>query len=300
MSRKILFFINPISGTKSKLPLEKNIVSRCAEKGISFEILHTTKEGNYDFLKEKIQKEGITDVVICGGDGSLSPIIASLLQSDVNMGILPLGSGNGLARAAGIPQSVHKALDIIFHGKAQYVDAILINNQLSCHLSGLGFDAQVAHDFSKQKNRGLHSYVKQVFKNFLKTTFWNFEIEIGGKVFKEQAFCVCIANSNQFGNNFTIAPKASLTDGLLDIIIVKKTSKPMMLFEIVKQVLAGKIKRIDEKGLGKKNIFYFQAKQLKIKNPDNAPMHIDGDPNASAPEFFIEVLPSAYRLIQGV
>lgn len=299
MSRKILFFINPVSGTKNKSQLEKNILTRCTARKISFEILHTSADGNYNFLKDKIEKDSITDVVICGGDGTLSPIIANLLNTEVNVGILPLGSGNGLARAAGIPNSIPKAFEIIFEGKASKADAFLINQQLSCQLAGLGFDAQVAHDFSKQKKRGLNTYIKQVFKNFLSTKTWLFEIEINGKVFKEDAFCVCVANSNQFGNNFTIAPKASLSDGLLDIIIVKKSSKPIVVFEIIKQVLSGKIKSINERGLEQKNILYFQAKQLTIKNINIAPLHIDGDPAATASEFLIEVLPSAYKLIQG-
>lgn len=298
MSRKILFFINPISGAKSKLQLEKKIIAKCAGKNIFFDILFTSADGNYDFLKDKIEKEEISDLIICGGDGSLSPVISSLLNTKINIGILPLGSGNGLARAAGIPKSIDKAFDIIFNGKASCVDAFLINNRLSCQLSGLGFDAQVAYDFSRQKKRGLNTYIKQAFKNFLSAKTWHFEIEIEGRIFNVEAFCVCVANSNQFGNNFKIAPKASLSDGLLDVIILKKTSKPIALLELVKQVLSGKIKSIKEKGLHKKNVLYFQTNQLKIKNSSRAPLHIDGEPTPTSTEFSIEVLPSAYRLIQ--
>jgi YegS/Rv2252/BmrU family lipid kinase len=298
MSRKILFFINPISGTASKLRLEKKIIKKCTERNIAFEILFTSKDGNYIFLKNKIEKEGITDIVICGGDGSISPIISSLLNTKINIGILPLGSGNGLATAAGIPKSLDKAFEIIFIKNASCVDAFLVNNRLSCQITGLGFDAQVAYDFSLQKKRGLNTYIKQFFKNFFSAKTWHFEIEIEDRFFKEEAFCVCIANSNQFGNNFKIAPKASLSDGLLDIVIMKKTSKPMVLFELVKQVLSGEIKNIKEKDLHKQNVLYFQARQLKIKNIDMAPLHIDGDPVLSAEEFSIKVLPSAYRLIQ--
>lgn len=298
MSRKILFFINPISGTASKLRLEKKIIKKCTERNIAFEILFTSKDGNYTFLKNKIEKEGITDIVICGGDGSISPIISSLLNTKINIGILPLGSGNGLATAAGIPKSLDKAFEIIFDKNASCVDAFLVNNRLSCQITGLGFDAQVAYDFSLQKKRGLNTYIKQFFKNFFSAKTWHFEIEIEDRFFKEEAFCVCIANSNQFGNNFKIAPKASLSDGLLDIVIMKKTSKPMVLFELVKQVLSGEIKNIKEKDLHKQNVLYFQARQLKIKNIDMAPLHIDGDPVLSAEEFSIKVLPSAYRLIQ--
>ncbi|MEO5649433.1 MAG: YegS/Rv2252/BmrU family lipid kinase [Ginsengibacter sp.] len=298
MSRKILFFINPVSGTKSKEQLEKKIITKCTEKSILFEILFTSPDGDYTFLKNKIEKDGITDVVICGGDGSISPIISSLLDTKINIGILPLGSGNGLATAAGIPKSIDKAFEIIFRGNASLTDVFLINNRLSCQLSGLGFDAKVAYDFSLQKKRGLNTYIKQAFKNFFSAKTWLFEIEIEGHIFKEEAFCVCIANSNQFGNNFKIAPKASLSDGLLDIVIMKKTSKPNVLLGLIKQVLSGEIKSIKEKDLHKKNVLYFQAGKLKIKNVEAAPLHIDGEPSLTSKEFFIKILPSAYSLLQ--
>src|SRR5665213_2363060 len=122
MSRKILFFINPISGTqKSKLQLEQKLIQKCEEKNISFEILLTSKDGDYNFLHDKVKSEEITDIAICGGDGSLSPIISSVLNVPVNIGIIPLGSGNGLARTAGIPNSVDKAIDLLFTGNSKSV-----------------------------------------------------------------------------------------------------------------------------------------------------------------------------------
>ena len=298
MGRNILFCINPVSGTKSKKRLEDIIFSRCEQENIHCTILPTSAEGDYHFLKDKISNEGITDVVICGGDGSLSPIISHLLHTDVNIGILPLGSGNGLARTAGISPSLDKALDTIFYGTAHYVDAILINGHLSCQLSGLGFDAQVAEDFSKHKQRGLNTYIKEVFKNLFTTKTWPFEITIDGKVLNEDAFCVCIANSNQFGNNFTIAPKASLSDGLLDVVVLKKTSKPLVIYEVMKQVLTGEILNVRARDLENRKVLYFQTNKLYIKNKGNAPLHIDGDPKPTAADFQIETIPSAYRLLQ--
>ena len=298
MSRKILFFINPISGTKSKLHLENKIIKKCGEKNIPFEILFTSKEGDYDFLHDKIDREGITDIAICGGDGSISLIVSSILNIPVNVGIIPLGSGNGLARTAGIPKSVDKAIDVILTGKASYIDAFLINNRLSTHVCGLGFDAKVAHDFSKQKKRGLNSYTKLAIKNFLSARTFNFTIEAETNKFNVEAFLICIANSNQFGNNLKIAPKASICDGLLDIVIVKKTSKPQVVLSFVKQILSGKTESLFSKNIHKKNILYFQTKKITIGNLQLALLHIDGDPAQTSPKFSIEILPSAYKLIQ--
>ena len=298
MTRKILFFINPVSGTKSKIQLEKKIVEGCIEKNIGYEFLLTAEDGNYSFLREKIGIDEITDIVICGGDGSISPVIASLLNLKVNIGIIPLGSGNGLALTAKIPRSVNKALEIIFTGKASCIDAFLINGKLGCMLCGIGLDAQVAYDFSLQKKRGLSTYIRQSFKNFLSASPYPFELKIKETDLYVDAFFICIANSNQFGNNFTIAPKASLSDGLLDIIVVKKMSKPRILWSVIKQMEAGKIRSHEEKKFHTKDILYFQTDKIQIINPGLAPLHIDGDHTQTYKEFNIEILPAAFRLIQ--
>ena len=298
MSRKILFFINPVSGTKNKLRLEERIIQKCKEKSILFEILFTSKDGNYQFLHDKIKNEAITDIAICGGDGSLSPIISSVLNVPVNIGIIPLGSGNGLARTAGIPNSVDKAIDIIFTGKSKYADVFLINKKLSVHVSGLGFDAKVAHDFSEGEARGLHAYTKIAIKNFLSAKTYPFTIEVDEKKMNVDAFFISIANSNQFGNNFKVAPKASICDGLLDIIVLQKTNKAKAVLSFAQQIISGRVHNFSVSELQKKNILYFQTQKIKIENPAFAPLHIDGDPAETRKEFSIEILPSAYKLIQ--
>lgn len=298
MSRKILFFVNPISGVKSKLSLEEKIIQKCEGKNISFEILFTSKDGDYDFLRDKIERENITDIAICGGDGSIAPIVSSILNIPVNIGIIPLGSGNGLARTAGIPKSIDKSIEIVLKGNSIYTDAFLINDKLSTHLCGLGFDAKIADDFSKQKIRGLHTYTKLALKNFLSAKTYSFAIEANEKKFNVDAFLICIANSNQFGNNFKIAPKASICDGLLDIVILKETSKPAIVLSFIKQLISGQVKNISSKNFNKKNILYFQTKKIKIKNPHLAPLHIDGDPAETFKEISIEILPGAYKLVQ--
>lgn len=298
MSRKIIYFINPISGTRGKKVLIKKIEEKTALQNIPFEILTTNESGNYFFLKEKISRENITDIVICGGDGTVSQVAGTLLDEDVNIGIIPMGSGNGLALAAKIPRQIDKALEIIFKGKASYIDSFFINDKFSCMLCGLGFDAQVAHDFAQQQNRGLASYIKQTITNFIKVRPWKFEITNKGKSFSTSAYFISIANSNQFGNQFTIAPMASLNDGLLDIIVVKKMSKPMFLWAVLKQVLYGKIKDHEEKTFHKKDVLYFQTDKLIIHNTDAAPLHIDGDPCPTSKRFMIEIIPGAFKLIQ--
>jgi YegS/Rv2252/BmrU family lipid kinase len=297
MSRKILFFINPVSGTTSKLNLEKKIEEKCPDNNVSFEILLTSATGDYDFLRDKIKTDFITDVVICGGDGSIRPIVSHLLNIDVNIGIIPLGSGNGLAKTAGIPSNIDSAFKTIFIGKTLVCDAFSVNKNLSCHVCGLGYDALVAHEFSKQKKRGLSSYTKIAIKNFFEAKTYRFSIEADGEEFETEAFLLCVANSNQFGNNLKVAPKASLCDGLLDIVVLKRTGKPQIVFSFVKQILWGNTRKITDKDFHDRNVLYFQASKIKIENLDNAPFHIDGDPEETSKEFLIETLPSAYKLI---
>src|SRR6476661_5928389 len=131
MERKLLYLINPISGTKRKPLLKKTIEQKTKEKRLSFEIIETRSDGDYSFLKKKIADEKITDVVVCGGDGSVSTITSYLLDVNVNVGIVPTGSGNGLALAAGIPYATEPALKIIFDGHSSFVDGFSINNKFS-------------------------------------------------------------------------------------------------------------------------------------------------------------------------
>jgi YegS/Rv2252/BmrU family lipid kinase len=297
MQRRFIYFINPISGTKGKIVLLELIKKSTAEKNIPFEILHTNAEGDYTYLHQKIAEEKITDVIVCGGDGTVNQIGNALQGLDVNMGIIPMGSGNGLAFAAKIPKQMNKALDIIFKGNAIYIDSFYINKKFSCMLCGLGFDAQVAHDFAKQKKRGLATYVKQSTKNFIGAKPYSFGLSVNGDAFTTEAFFISIANSNQFGNNFTIAPQASLHDGLLDIVIVNKMSKMRMLWNVLKQIRKGEVRPYEDKKYHRTDIGYFQTKKLLIKNPGQAPLHIDGDPAVTAAEFEIEIIENAFRLL---
>lgn len=298
MARKIIYFINPVSGTKGKEQVIKLIEKKTSSQGIPFEIMHTNAQGDYFFLKQKIEEENITDIVVCGGDGTVSQVAASLIDEPVNIGIIPLGSGNGLALAAKIPKNPSKALDIIFNGKASYIDSFFINQTFSCMLCGLGFDAQVAHDFAVQGKRGLMTYIKQTISNYFSAKPYSFDIVNQGKSFNTDAYFISIANSNQFGNNFTIAPQASLNDGLLDVVIVRKMSKLKLLWVVFKQIRNGQIEEYNELTVLHRDILYFQTPRLIIHNLEGAPLHIDGDPAETTRKFSVQIIPQAFKLIQ--
>jgi YegS/Rv2252/BmrU family lipid kinase len=298
MPGKIIYLINPISGTKKKAQVKELISRKTREQGIPFDILTTKADGDYDFLRKKVKEEEITDVVICGGDGTVSSVVKALQKIRVNIGIIPMGSGNGLAFAAKIPKQISRALEIIFKGKSYATDAFYINDKFSCMLCGIGFDALVAHEFAKQKKRGLQTYIRVSALNFFKAKPYSFEIKLKDGLLKTEAFFICIANSNQFGNHFTIAPKASLNDGLLDIVIVKKMNKLLLPFSVLYQLSGSNAMQPVSDYAKNKNILYLQTDQLIIRNLSNAPIHIDGDPQDTSPEFSIRIIKNCFRLLR--
>lgn len=298
MSRKISFLVNPISGNTKKDDLLKFIHAELQGKDLEFEFLFTNVNGNYDDIVDRIAKDGITDIVMIGGDGTVNQVVNALREQPVQFGIIPLGSGNGLALAAGIPKKPQEAISLILKGEAKPVDAFMVNDQFSCMLSGIGFDAQVAHDFATKASRGLMTYTQQSLINYFKAQPYQFEIVLENFSFFTDAYFISIANGNQFGNNVTIAPKANLNDGLLDVVVVQKMNKAKMPFAILKQI-RGNNKLMDlVENMGKNNILYFQTNALTIRNLKYAPFHIDGEPVDTAAAFNIQIIPSCFRLIQ--
>jgi diacylglycerol kinase (ATP) len=298
--RKFLLLYNPISGkgdTSGILAAYENIQKKY--KQYSFFTHVTDSEAIYKEAKEIIAKESITDVIIAGGDGTVSQVVNALHTLPVQFGIVPRGSGNGLAFAAGIPKGYAASLGFIMENSiSKPTDAFLINNQFACMLAGLGFDAQVAADFADSPARGLSTYIKVTIKNYLKSKSYLFTINAKDVQIELQSFFISIANSNQFGNKFTIAPKAMLDDGLLDIVIVSKMNKLNFLLKVMQQVTGyNKLMHIEEVDPNK-SIVYFQTNEVTIGNPNKAPLHIDGETVTTAENLAVKILPHFFKLIR--
>lgn len=297
MRRNIIFLVNPISGGSKKDNVLKEIEKVAKEKDLDYKILPTNAEGDYEFLKHRIAKEKITDIVIIGGDGTVNQVTNALRGTNVRFGIIPFGSGNGLAFSAGIPKKPMQAFEHILNAKTKPVDAFFINDHYSCMLSGIGFDAKVAHDFAAKTSRGLITYTQQTIINYFKAQPYQFEITINGFSFFTEAFFISIANSNQFGNNFTIAPHANLSDGLLDVVVVQKMNKARLPFAVLRQLRGNnKLQQLVD-DISKKSVLNFQTTGLTIKNLKLAPLHVDGEPRKTDGEFKIEVLKHSFDLI---
>ncbi len=298
MERKIIYLINPIAGTLKKDKIRSLVERETALRNIPYQVFSTNATGNYELIRELILQENYTDVVMLGGDGTVNQVTGFLRHTGVRFGVIPAGSGNGLARAANIPTRLKSALQIVFEGHARPVDAFTVNGAYSCMLSGIGFDAQVAHDFAQKSTRGLFTYTQQSIINFFKANPYQFELTIDQFSFFTDAFFISIANSNQFGNNAIIAPQASLSDGMLDIVIVQKMNKAKLPFALLRQMRGNNQLQQLVEDMSNKSVIYFQTPALTIRNPKLAPLHIDGEPRDTVEELKIEIIRDAFLLIQ--
>ncbi len=297
MQHSILYIINPISGKGNKQTLQATIELETKQAEHSFEIFPAVFSGDYSFLDKLIEAKKFTRIIIAGGDGTVNQVINSLKKHKLPFGIIPCGSGNGLAFSAGIPKNIPAALAIGFSGNSEWTDAFNINGQFACMLCGVGFDAQVAHDFALDEKRGLITYIKKIVQNFFIAKPYHFILKLGDKTIDLEAYFISVANSNQFGNNFTIAPKASLTDGLLDVVIVTQQTKLNLLLQTLMQVSGFNQLQKSEEINKDTSVVYFQTKGIEIINSNAAPLHIDGEPVKSVEKIDIQIQPKSFQLI---
>ena len=298
MKRRILYIVNPIAGNGSCTSLKELIQKHTEEAAIPYEITASSKDSDYRSLANKVAQENFTDIVIAGGDGTVSQAIAGLRATGKRFAILPCGSGNGLARAAGIPLSIPKALSLLFNGEAKLTDGMLVNGKFACMLCGLGFDAAVAHSFSKQPTRGLTTYVKETIRAFSQASPYHFKIHTDHHSLETNCLMISVANANQYGNNVTIAPKAKLDDGLLDVVIMADQSKLSLLIKTIRQLFGTQAVMLPDGNSPQQKLLYWQVKNIRIENCSAAPLHIDGDPATEVNEVNFEILPQAFSLIR--
>jgi diacylglycerol kinase (ATP) len=278
MKRRYFFVINPKAGTRSKDGLETYLQQEATKDGVEFHIFHTAQATNPYSLQHMAEEFDATDVIACGGDGTVNLVAAAVKHTRMNLGIIPVGSGNGLGRTANLPMKPSHALDIIRAGKVIKADTFSVNRHFACMLAGIGLDAAVAERFALSSTRGLMTYTTQTLIEFFKAHPYQFEICIDDFSFFTDAFFVSVANSNQFGNNVTIAPLASISDGLLDVVIVQKMSKAELPFALLRQLRGNNKLRDLAAAVGKQHVLYYQAKNVQVRNLQLAPLHIDGDP----------------------
>lgn len=289
LKKKILFLINPISGGKSKVLVPDYIQQVLDLSKFDYEYLFTERVGHARELALEAVKAGVERVVAVGGDGTINEVASALVGSSVSMGIVPMGSGNGLATALGISRNPKKAIEQLNTAVSHVVDSGSINGHPIFNVSGMGFDAEISARFAEDTGRGLWGYVRITLSTIFTYVPETYTLALNGEVFSRQAFMISLANSTQFGNNAHISPEASITDGLLDICVVK----PFPLYKF--PVLAY---RLFSKSAHKSSfIEIYRCKEAHITRSNEGPVHLDGEPLVLGKDLHIQVHPGSLHLL---
>ena len=288
-NKKVLFIINKFSGTGYKSSVEGEIIRTCSNLDIEPFIEFTTRPGHATEIAKSASTMAASAVFAVGGDGTLNEVAKGLIGSSTPMGILPKGSGNGLARHLGIPVSFSKALQVIGRNKVVAMDTLYLNDQLSINVSGIGFDGHVATLFAEKTKRGLLNYTRLVLREFNRFKEFEASILIDKTELQRKAFIITFANSSQFGNNAKIAPGASVCDGLLNVSIIRKI--PVLRApSFAKQMFAGTLESSD--------VFeMLTCREIIVELGERVPWHVDGEAMTPTHKFIVRLNPASLHMI---
>jgi len=262
-----------------------------------YDIYFTEDKGHATRLCEQALMKNYDIIAAVGGDGTLNEVGRVLIGTDIQLAIIPAGSGNGFARHIGVPLTLKGALKVINNGKVRKIDTATIETvegadsqkkEVFLSTAGVGFDAEMAYEFTKIEKRGFWPYIWAVARNFFTYKLKEYEIRVGNQLIKTRAFVVAFANSSQYGNNATISPTASLEDGFIDVCIFKGFSwlkLPELVFRFFNKTL-------DKSGY----LDVIKTKQVIIKRNSNL-VHIDGDSVVLDEELEIKIKPLSLNML---
>lgn len=287
--KKILIIINPRSGVRKKDGLSSLFQKHFNDDDFEKEIVFTRYAGHATQLARDAVTNNFDLIVVAGGDGSVNETAKALVNTDVILGVVPKGSGNGLANHLKIPSATNKAMKSIARMKTDKIDTYTINGKSGFNLSGVGFDARIAYLFNQNKKRGFLTYLRVILKEYFRYHPGEYVIQAGGRTFTTRSLLVSFANSNQFGNHAIIAPRASVKDGMIDICMLKKVPGIIAPFMGIAMLL------------GIIHFFpfvkYLRFSEFKIRVPANDYLHIDGDPAECTAELHVKVDPLSLKVI---
>lgn len=288
MKKRIWFIINPISGGRKKADLPAMVEQYLDHQIFDYTLKYTEFKGHAIDLAMEAVQEKIDIVCAVGGDGSVHEVGTALIGTTTQLAIIPLGSGNGLARHMKIPLKVKDAIECINAGHQIAMDTLKVNNKPFLGFGGYGFDALIAKKFEGSRRRGLMTYIKLISQEVFKYNPINISIDANGQVRKLPVFLCTIANTSEFGNGFVVSPKSDATDGKFEVVILKPFSFwniPGLLF----RYFTGKM---DHSSL------------TEVIKTDHATLvlphsygQIDGEPISSGKKVQVAVVPHSLRII---
>lgn len=290
--KKIVFILNPISGTHNKVVIPQMIASRLDKDKFDYQVKLTEYAGHAADIAKQCAKDNIDIVVAVGGDGTVNEVARSLTHTNTALAIIPCGSGNGLARHLCIPIDIKKSIDIINQCNIEELDYGIINDLPFFCTCGMGFDAFISLKFAESGKRGPITYVENVLKEGLKYKPETYEVidETGAK--KYNAFLIACANASQYGNNAYIAPHASMSDGLLDVIIMEPFTAfdaPQISFDMFNKTLDKNSK-----------IKTFKTKSIRIHRNCPGAIHFDGDPIMTGEDIDVRIENRGIKIVTNI
>ena len=287
--KQITFIVNPISGTGSKEELPKLIAEKIDAERFDYEVRLTEFAGHAAEIARQCAAEGRDIVVAVGGDGTVNEVARSLVHTETALGIIPCGSGNGLARHLCIPLNVRKALDIINHCQIEAFDYGVINDLPFFCTCGMGFDAFISLKFAEAGKRGPITYAENVLKEGLIYKPETYQIVDDSGTTRHKAFLIACANASQYGNNAYIAPGATMKDGLMDVIIMEPfdaLDAPQIAADLFMKTLGNNSK-----------IKTFRTQRLTIRRQTPGAIHYDGDPIMTGTDIEVSIEHLGLRIV---
>ncbi len=291
MSNKtnLTFVMNPISGTVKKAGIPDIIAETLHHDRFSYRIAWTEYAGHAEVIAREEVEAGTDIVVAVGGDGTVNEVGRALIGTKSALAIVPCGSGNGLARHLMLPMDIRKSIEVINQCEVHQVDYGIINEHPFFCTCGMGFDAFISQKFAEAGKRGMVTYVENVLREGLtyKPETYFIEDEQGTTIHK--AFLISCANASQYGNNAYIAPQASMTDGLLDVIIME----PFDVLEAPQVAIEMMNKTLDKN----QKIKTFRTQHIHIRRKHDGWVHFDGDPLFTSAEIDIRLMPRGIKMV---
>jgi YegS/Rv2252/BmrU family lipid kinase len=286
---KIAFIINPVSGTRSRISLPQLIDKKIDLTQFEVEYFFTTCAGHATEITRQLVKENYNRVIAVGGDGTINEVAKALVNTNVSLGIIPCGSGNGLARFMKIPLKIEEAIYLQNTGKPVHIDYGTINNEPFFCTCGVGFDAHIGNRFSKSTNRGFMTYIKETFNAYFHYKPKKYTIKIDGEKIKTRAFLITVANAGQYGNDAYIAPQADICDGLLDLCIINPFPNHKAL-ELGFRLFNRSINRSEY-------ISTVKGQDIIIKRKKKGEVHLDGEPAIMGKKLKIKIIEKGLQVI---
>lgn len=283
------FIINPISGTGKQHKVLQKIKRQIDAKRFDTHIHYTEKEKHATEIAKRLCKEKNNIIIAVGGDGTVNEIASTMVHSNNILGIIPTGSGNGLARHLKIPQNVDQSIALINKMHIEKIDSCHLNDHFFINIAGMGFDGFVSHEFAKAKKRGMKTYIKLILSKWWSYQMKKYEIEIDGKcIFQGVAAMVSCANGSQYGNNVLISPNSKLNDGWIELCILK----PFRFYEVPKILLDLVCHRIHKN----KKMKIIKCKSANIKCM-NAKKHLDGEAKVLEDNIELKIYPKSINVL---